>query len=736
MCCLVFPENTAHSIERQVRECLKTLHQYTASDDGARNGLALYERTALQGFQAASKALKATASQSKYEILWSKLSPTWVDSIHAHFDGLESHLRVIHTIVADFDNTDESKLAHGPVEEFLKDVIHLHRSQCQTAADALNSVFMSKKNNDLESGGCTKYSDVRLVLAKQVTELIACRKMLDLVSSCGKDAIIVCELLDVMMLVCHDLQRLVEETAVLADCGRAGRFLYWPKTLLPSFIHHIEQAEPRPNRRFSIASLPQFQVKVPNWLYIRYWTAHAAATFRDSRHTQYAFKFSLVMAILSIWPFIDDWAIWYRDVRGFWAMVFAMVVMETTRGLVFRTAMMKGIGAIGGGLFALAAYELAAVSCETCSRQSPSVYFLVAATFVCGLLLYFIALDPRFAKAGLVSALCFSLVLGVGFETSNAALAYVKRLAAQLTGIGVAVMVHVLVYPYHARKELKSEICNGLDELASAYSASSYGYDEPMAYKKARGHLQYAQSLIHFTKFEPSLKGSFPKALWAELVSEIGCLLDLISCQNDLAAGKTSPGARLRLHRALAQDLYLISHAKATRVDAIVSLCTNTAAKAEQLQALFKHRSSTFQLSYEARASLAYLQSIRARVQELLSGRSLPILLELAAQSEKASPFMSPSVSQQGSRRGSLAAPTLMLPTAMLSTATTQEKPQIQRLQTEDQRPFTAPDQTSNERSGAVVMNALRESMESTRTSPGVVSPPDLDLVTAEVKLN
>lgn len=353
--------------------------------------------------------------------------------------------------------------------------------------------------------------------------------------------------------------------------------------------------------------------------------------------------------------------------------------METTRGLLLRSALMKGAGALGGGLLALAVFEIGVISCAACSRTEPNIYFLVAATFAAGLLIYFFALHARLAKSGLVGALAYNLVLGVGFQTQNAALAFGKRLAAQFAGISVAVLVHVLVYPYHARKELKNEICAAFDDLASIYHDSMHtASDTKFSEKAARGHLQYASQLIQFTKFEPSLKGYFPKDDYKALVDVLMLTIDTYVCHAAINAydlsssGKQSPKAvhkRYTLHRAIAQDLFLLSHAKGTRSHAIATLAVNSSLFVSTLHTK-KKKSEEEDLSiiYESELSSSLIADLRGKLHELISGRSLPMLLDSAAQFRDDSTTASPIMSGHSSRRGSLANPmrALILPASLI----------------------------------------------------------------------
>lgn len=73
---------------------------------------------------------------------------------------------------------------------------------------------------------------------------------------------------------------------------------------------------------------------------------------KHSRHAKYAIKFAIVMGILSSPAYIGKNYIWYESMRAQWALISAMIAMETTRGMTFRTAGMKICGAVAGGVSA------------------------------------------------------------------------------------------------------------------------------------------------------------------------------------------------------------------------------------------------------------------------------------------------------------------------------------------------------------------------------------------------
>ena len=82
------------------------------------------------------------------------------------------------------------------------------------------------------------------------------------------------------------------------------------------------------------------------------WASNRLSRTKHSRHVKYAVKFAIVMGILSVPAYIADNYKWFEDLRVQCALISAMIAMETTRGMTFRTAGMKLCGAVCGGLSA------------------------------------------------------------------------------------------------------------------------------------------------------------------------------------------------------------------------------------------------------------------------------------------------------------------------------------------------------------------------------------------------
>jgi len=263
---------------------------------------------------------------------------------------------------------------------------------------------------------------------------------------------------------------------------------------------------------------------------------------KHSRHIKYASKFSIVMGILSSPAYIGRNYIWYEDMRAQWALISAMIAMETTRGMTFRTAGMKVCGAVAGGVSAFLAMYI--------SRGH--VWGDVAVALLVGLLIGHLVNNPTSAKAGTVFALAFNIIIGVAQTSPNhgtiAALA--RRLITLPIGLFVAMLIHVGVFPFHARAQLGRAISTSMDwlhhllyaiELAGEDHRGSPGAGVGMAggkivsgeqfsdvVCKTTRRVRFARGLVPATRYEISLAGRFPVEKFQDILERLGGIVLLV----------------------------------------------------------------------------------------------------------------------------------------------------------------------------------------------------------------
>lgn len=665
---LCWPENTSSSIEASLVRLFGNLVDAVADLDQVedlQNGLRHYS-----SIQAQNNALRLQLEASRYEFLWTRLNH---ESMVRILGSTEQILASLHTCELISIALQKSSKAHIPNTIAPVQALEAHAKKLMI--DQLKSI---KSDLIAAIAGTTHSADLEKVHASSVSSHASVRQILQEhlqmnVGGVEEDDRIALhsQLLDTLICMSLTLSSLGLVVEDMCRTCHGRRRVRLPACLLKHKAHMPYQPG---QRRGSAVSVMSVDVdKVPRLQYWRLRLAHSVTVFRDSRHSRYALKFALGVCMLSIWPFIDDWRTWYADVRGHWSIIFFLVCMEITRGFVFRSAVLKGIGSFCGGLLAVAVYSLGTVD------DMNSIPLMACLTLCCMLFIFKIALHPRFGKAGLVAALAFNLVLGVGASTDKPWVAFLKRTATQFTGILVACIITVLFSPYHARRELKNELELALDDLASCFQESVYDRDRNLSLEDSmRKKLRYAQELLRYTKFEPSLRGRFPSEVFEEIIEDTSALADLLLNRQTYVEQMTlmgilpakDVGASDSHCAAVAKDLYLLSHALGNKAHNVAELATT----------LTLHLSNSsdpsvacWSIALNARMMNSLIERLRRKIWQVISGRSLPGQL-LQVLRPKASLVACPSPSVSHSRRGStaFASPlqTLVLPAALLSPAT------------------------------------------------------------------
>ncbi|KAF8441255.1 hypothetical protein BGX38DRAFT_816355 [Terfezia claveryi] len=312
---------------------------------------------------------------------------------------------------------------------------------------------------------------------------------------------------------------------------------------------------------------------------------------KHSRHIKYAIKFCIVMGVLSLPAYIRKNYIWYENMHAQWALISAMVAMETTRGMTFRTAGMKVCGAVAGGVSAFITMYI--------SRGY--VWGDVTFALFVGLLIGYLVINPSSAKAGTVFALAFNIIIGVA-QTSpnhNTIAALAKRLITLPIGLVVAMLIHVGVFPFHARAQLGRAISTSMDwlhhllyaiELAGEdnrrYSGAGIGIyggkivsEEQFSdvVSKTKRRVRFAMGLVPATRYEISLAGCFPVEKFQGILDRLGGIVLLIVGTRNVREdgpilldprfrGMIEAYGREQLLGSLCNDLLVLSHTLSARL--------------------------------------------------------------------------------------------------------------------------------------------------------------------------
>ncbi|KAH8146402.1 uncharacterized protein LAJ45_09595 [Morchella importuna] len=293
-------------------------------------------------------------------------------------------------------------------------------------------------------------------------------------------------------------------------------------------------------------------------------------SLRNSRHIKYGIKFAVVMGLLSLPAFIQRWYIWYEDLRVQWALISAMVAMETTRGMTFRTAGMKLLGALMGGFSAWAVMSIGL----------GHYYSSICLTPIIGLIVGCLVTNPKYMKAGTVFALAYNIILGVATvfpSHGNVSAAFARRILTLPVGVVVAMAVHLMLFPFKSRSHLVKGISHSLDwlhhllfaiEASSQYPSLQEKFDD-MA-KKASSRVNFAKLLLPATVYEVSLSGHWPYERFERILEKVEDVMILVIGENDgipvMARSGTCEGLRLKLLASLCNDLLVISHTLSARL--------------------------------------------------------------------------------------------------------------------------------------------------------------------------
>lgn len=591
---------------------------------------------------------------TRFELFWSRIGPQSLAAVASNMMTVISSLKVIH-LIQNSDRRGRGRSCTSPedeqsVNQILASLTDLVRAQLQSAVETMQS--RPGKIRDLEAaGGRTASCKFDALLDDlrqnwwQLTQTSAVRR----------ESI---HLVETFFISLVEVNQLTLSIIKLKKDAPSFRRLWLPAVFRNQFGSRNTAECESPAKAKTVEYC--LETSITRFTHWRYRTAQSLTRLQGSSDLRYSLKFACVIAILSIWPFISNWRIWYRQARGHWAVVFAMVVMEASQGFILRSAVLKISGSICGGTAAIIVYILGNLGSDK------SLWLMVVLTFFFVLPIYRIALDARFGKAGLVAALAYNLVLGVGFSTDQPWIAFLERTATQCIGIGVVLAVDLTLFPYHARRELKVQLCCVIDELARAFQETASDQEGMSACPEHRilGKLCKVEDLLKITKFEPSLKGCFPTAEYENLIISLRLLIDQIHSHKRLSTSTTyaicslnsqahrSNNHHSKIFSAISRDLHLLSHALSTKSHEVCYLSSTLA------DVLSSSAMSNDLLHAEAQLMCYELNVMRQRIYRVLSGRTLPALL---AHSRRIS-LTSPAPGSSHARRRSLSSPLQGLP--------------------------------------------------------------------------
>lgn len=543
---VIWPEDRGSALRNCMLKSLKESKDIVkASQQGLRLGVPV--EISIAKINAAEQALGSCLDDANYEICFSRVKPDHLVPLHRCLSRLISVVRVFNAAMRRNNRTlhrySITPLGMSPTAQDMDDNSEMFRNTIFSALGAAIELMesMEKRVNDVFSGTPQtpieheKFGHVLTHFSEAMSRELQYRVVeeyrdMELAAFTDQLNTTILDMLDVV----KDMARavsIIEGTSrvslVLPRKLNSGQALRDALSLMHGHSHTVSVSHARSMMAADDAYVLYLEAttRVDR---IKIWLSEHLASIQRSRHLKYAVKFTVAMCILAAPAFIAKWYIWYENLRCQLAMISAMVAMETTRGMSFRTAGMKLIGAATGGL---TAFLVVVVS-------QGHIGVSMGLTVVVGIFAGFLITNPKWQKTGTVTALAYNLVLGVGtiFRASAPiSAAFARRLLTLPVGLSVALTVHLLVFPYHSRAELVKGLGSSLDWIHHLLFAIEYSEEHPalqlkydqMA-SKASSRVALAKSLMPATHYEFSISGHWPYERFERIVDKICDVIDLI----------------------------------------------------------------------------------------------------------------------------------------------------------------------------------------------------------------
>ncbi|KAI8584645.1 hypothetical protein K450DRAFT_217274 [Umbelopsis ramanniana AG] len=262
--------------------------------------------------------------------------------------------------------------------------------------------------------------------------------------------------------------------------------------------------------------------------------------------TEFALKACIVVVLLSIPAFIPSSMEWYAGSRGEWAAVTALVWMGPRVGSNLFGMIVRSAGTIVGAIMSMVIWEI--------SRGNP--YGLAVLHFVFYLPCWYVFLNVSapgkfWRTTGQFAMITNSLILGYTYQLINSGnnvpvyvVAY-ERAVTVLVGVVSATILSVLPFPKNGRVELRHRMANTISQLGSMYEAflallledSRHRAQYPALHNRKlfrklaigiRKQIVGEQVLFEQSKYEPPLRGKFPKHTYSKMLQILDNMLNLL----------------------------------------------------------------------------------------------------------------------------------------------------------------------------------------------------------------
>ncbi|KAI8641877.1 hypothetical protein BD408DRAFT_417551 [Parasitella parasitica] len=274
--------------------------------------------------------------------------------------------------------------------------------------------------------------------------------------------------------------------------------------------------------------------KAPVMLRIRY-----AIWLRLQYMSRYEFKFALKMAVavlvLCLPSFVPASSGWYWSVRGQWAAMTVIAIMNPTSGGTVEASFWRIVGTLVGAFVGWAAL----------AAGDGSPYLLAVFAVLLALPSFYIHLGSTYNKVGIVCLTTYMVVALSRYayppEGETIAATVWKRTITLIVGICVALLLNSMVWPFVARHMVRKSIANCMDQLEDYYTfvMGTFLYHDPETMpadtdiskgekieSKIQSSIDACLVLLELTDHEPRFRGPFPKLFYKEMIVSMRNILD------------------------------------------------------------------------------------------------------------------------------------------------------------------------------------------------------------------
>lgn len=305
ICVLLWPENTATNLERRLLAIFIAI-QSLARDKQMHE---CDQTASCASLKSAHRSLQQMLTTSRIEVLFSRLVPDTFEGLLLSSEGIIDSMCMLHRNTSTLQEESPAYLSQR-CDEFqgiCQELRSLQVNQCQTIVEQMRYVIEgTSASDDLEKAKCTTgdqnpVSSVDRIAHVKATIALWPAEGCDLEIRWGN-------IMRTSLLITLELQGIVLETAHFREISHGRRRLH-----LPAACNRARKEDDKfeqGSRGLESFSTPDAEGSVSRAKLWPYVVAHKVTKMRDSRHTQYAFKFQFVMGILSIFPFISDWRVW------------------------------------------------------------------------------------------------------------------------------------------------------------------------------------------------------------------------------------------------------------------------------------------------------------------------------------------------------------------------------------------------------------------------------------------